>query len=149
MLVTLFDKCIPCLKKMPHSLVNVFMYVWVKISTGSLVLCFSFTDCFDYSMLQMPLTHWCLGDVTVNWNFSKFTPWISAVEILCISYGSGFRWMPQYLTVDGSTLVQVMACCLMATSHHLNQCWQSSTMLYDITRPQRVNGIKLGRDFFV
>ena len=24
---------------------------------------------------------------------------------------------------SGSTLVQVMACCLMAPSHHLNQCW--------------------------
>ena len=24
---------------------------------------------------------------------------------------------------SGSTLVQIMACCLMATSHYLNQCW--------------------------
>ena len=24
---------------------------------------------------------------------------------------------------SGSTLAQVMACCLMATSHYLNQCW--------------------------
>ena len=27
---------------------------------------------------------------------------------------------------SGSTLVQVMACCLMAPSHYLNQCWLSS-----------------------
>ena len=26
-----------------------------------------------------------------------------------------------------STLVQVMACCLMTTSHYLNQCWLEST----------------------
>ena len=28
-------------------------------------------------------------------------------------------WRPRI----GSTLAQVMACCLMATSHYLNQCW--------------------------
>ena len=30
---------------------------------------------------------------------------------------------PQWRHMSGSTLVQVMACCLMALSHHLNQCW--------------------------
>ena len=27
------------------------------------------------------------------------------------------------ISISGSTLVQVMACCLVAPSHYLNQCW--------------------------
>ena len=34
-------------------------------------------------------------------------------------WASGAIWRQRY----GSTLVQVMACCLMASSHYLNQCW--------------------------
>ena len=33
------------------------------------------------------------------------------------------RWIPQNLTNEKSTLVQVMACCLTAPCHYLNQCW--------------------------
>ena len=39
--------------------------------------------------------------------------------------------------IDGkSTLPQIMAWCNQATSHYLNQCWQSSMMPYGITGPQ-------------
>ena len=34
------------------------------------------------------------------------------------------------------TWVQVMACCHQASSHHLNQCWPSSTSPYGVTRQQ-------------
>ena len=56
-------------------------------------------------------------------------------DILSISCEIGMRWMPQNLINSlwpsdttwhhgsASTLAQVMACCLMAPSHHLNQCW--------------------------
>ena len=37
------------------------------------------------------------------------------------------RWMPQNTTDDKSILVQVIACCLTAPSHYLNQCWPRST----------------------
>ena len=48
-----------------------------------------------------------------------------------------FRWlMPQELTDDESTLVQVMAWCRKATSHYLSQCWPTSLSPYYITRPQ-------------
>ena len=62
--------------------------------------------------------------------------------------------MPQN-TFDYSTLVQVMACCHQAashylyqfwsrsTSHDLGQCWPRSVSLYDITKPQWVNLIKI------
>ena len=47
--------------------------------------------------------------------------------------------MPQDLTDDKSTLVQVMALCRQATSHYLNQCWHRSLSPYGVTRPQWVN----------
>ena len=47
--------------------------------------------------------------------------------------------MPQDLTDDKSTLVQVMAWCHQATSHYLNQCWPRSPRPYGVTRPQWVN----------
>ena len=46
--------------------------------------------------------------------------------------------MPQDLTDDKSTLVQVMAWCCQATSHYLNQCWPRSPTPYGVTRPQWV-----------
>ena len=44
-------------------------------------------------------------------------------------------WMPQNLTDEKSTLVQVMAWCCQAASHYLNQCWPRSVSPYGITRP--------------
>ena len=49
------------------------------------------------------------------------------------------RWMPQNLTNQKSTSVQVMAWCHQATNHYLNQCWPRSMSPYGITRPQGVN----------
>ena len=51
--------------------------------------------------------------------------------------------MPQDLTDDKSTLVQVMAWCHQATSHYLNQCWPRSPTPYGITRPQWVKTLGL------
>ena len=50
----------------------------------------------------------------------------SRINILRISSEIVLRWMPQDLTDDKSTLVQVMAWCRQATSHYLNQCWPRS-----------------------
>ena len=55
------------------------------------------------------------------------------------SYDNVLRWMPQDPTDDKSTLVHVMACCLMAPSHYLNQCWPRSPKPYGVSRPQWVN----------
>ena len=57
---------------------------------------------------------------------------------LGISYEIALRWMPPGLSDDKSTLVQVMAWCRQATSHHLNQCWPRSLPPYGVTRPQWV-----------
>ena len=46
--------------------------------------------------------------------------------------------MPQDLTDDKSTLVQVMAWCHQVTGHYLNQSWPRSPTPHGITRPQWV-----------
>ena len=48
------------------------------------------------------------------------------------------RWMPLDFAYDKSTLVQVMAWCRQATSHHLSQCWPRSMSPNGVTRPQWV-----------
>ena len=58
-----------------------------------------------------------------------------------ISYEIALRWMPQNLTDDKSTLVQVMAWCHQAISHYLSQCWPRSVSPYGITGPQRVKNV--------
>ena len=55
------------------------------------------------------------------------------IGIFRSSYDNALRWMPQDLTDDQATLVQVMAWCRQATSHYLSQCWP--------TRPQWVKWI--------
>ena len=64
---------------------------------------------------------------------SCFTDWY-----LYIFYDNDLRWMPQNLTDDKSTLVQVMAWCSQVASHYLNQCWPRSATPYGVTRPQCV-----------
>ena len=55
------------------------------------------------------------------------------------SYDNALWWMPQDLTDDQSTLVQVMAWCRQSTSHYLSQCWPRSPSPYSVTRPQWVD----------
>ena len=61
-----------------------------------------------------------------------------------ISYEIALRWMPQGLTHDKSTLVQVMAWCHQATSHYLSQCWPRSMSPNGVTRPHWVNSLRHG-----
>ena len=49
------------------------------------------------------------------------------------------RWMPQKLTYEKSTLVQVMARWSPEPRHYLRQCWPRSRLPYTITKPRRVN----------
>ena len=61
---------------------------------------------------------------------------ILAFDGWSLSYGIVLRCMSLDLTVDKSTLVQVMAWCRQATSHHLSQCWPRSLLPCSVTRPQ-------------
>ena len=56
-----------------------------------------------------------------------------------ISYEIALKRMPEDLTDDKSTLVQVMAWCRQATRHNLSQCWPRSMSPNGVTRPQWVN----------
>ena len=52
--------------------------------------------------------------------------------------------MPENLTNNNSTLVQVMAWCRQATSHYLSPCWSRSMSLYGNisgTGPQWLNAV--------
>ena len=51
---------------------------------------------------------------------AKCQPFYSGLDVLINSlWPSDAIWQHP----SGSTLAQIMACCLMATSHYLNQCW--------------------------
>ena len=50
---------------------------------------------------------------------------ILLIDAFRSSYDDALRWMPQDLTDDKSTLVQVMAWCRQVSSHYLSQCWLS------------------------
>ena len=60
------------------------------------------------------------------------------IGILRSLYDNALRWMPQNITDDKSTLVQVKAWCRQAASHYLSQCWPRSMSQYDDRRPQWV-----------
>ena len=46
-----------------------------------------------------------------------------------------WRWMPQYLTDDKSTLLQVKACCRQVSSRYLSRCRQRFVSPYGVARP--------------
>ena len=60
------------------------------------------------------------------------------IGIFRSSHDNALWWMPQDITDDKSTLVQVMAWCRQATSHYLTQCWLHSLWPYGVARPQWV-----------
>ena len=94
-------------------------------------------DSVTTSPVQVNLTHWPLGDFSLNLRKVIFKL-ILVNGGWGISYEIALRWMPQDLTDDKSTLVQVMAWCLQATSHYLSQCWPRSTSPNGVTRHQWV-----------
>ena len=67
----------------------------------------------------------------INWTHES----ILLIVIFRSCHDDALWWMPQDLTDDKSTLVQVMAWCHQATSHYLSQCWLSSLSPYGVTRP--------------
>ena len=75
--------------------------------------------------------HWILWQKHINMSTGKYGSNFKSVIFKLIIQNSsmGFRclialrWMPQDLTDEKSTLVQVIAWCHQATSHNLSQCW--------------------------
>ena len=78
-------------------------------------------------------THWPLGDLSEVLEIAKLYLVIGGWGI---SNETALRWIPQDLTDEKSTLVQVTVWCSPATSHYLSQCWPRSMSPNGVTRPQ-------------
>ena len=61
------------------------------------------------------------------------------IGIIISSCDNSLWWIPQGLTEDKLTLIQIMAWCRQATSHYLSQCWSRFMSPYGVTRQQCVN----------
>ena len=111
--------------------------IWHQTSWSTLVHVIIMAPCLSGAK---SLTHWPLGDFNLileSWFFKL----ILVNGGWDISYEIALRRMPQDLTDDKSTLVQVMAWCRQAASHYLGQCWPRSMSPFGVTRPQWVNWI--------
>ena len=111
---------------------------------------------YSYYMVDPPenqnkfiseLYHWCFNSLAPGRSECDSKNVIFNLVFLLIgifrsSQDTALRWMPQDLTDDKSTLVQVMAWCCQATSHYLSQCWLSSLSPYGVARPQWVNSMR-------
>ena len=86
------------------------------------------------------LTHWPLGDLNGILKYVIFNH-VLLNGIFRSSHDNAFWWMPQDLTDDKSTLVQVMAWGRQPTSRYLSQCWLSSLSPYGDARAQWVKHI--------
>ena len=115
--------------------VTLKMIVVTTSSAANVYKVVSVTNCLSVSV---NLTHWPLGDLNMIWTNVIFNLAL-LIGIFKSSYDNVLTWMPQDLTDDKSTLVQVMAWCRQATSHYLNHCWPRSSTPYGVTRPQWVN----------
>ena len=54
----------------------------------------------------------------------------------CSCPHNNLRWTSHDRTDDKSTLAQIKAGCLRATSHYVNQCWPRCLTPYGVTRPK-------------
>ena len=137
-----------------------FTPVEVPLHGDNVVECFETTIIFSVSSFQYLILAFCfsrgppyrqpiwtngrlwaqlfnsLSPGRFQFNFSKVIFKLTLVNGgWGISYEIALRWMPQDLTDDKSTLVQVMAWCHQTTSHYLSQCWPRFALPYGVTRP--------------
>ena len=63
---------------------------------------------------------------------SCFKPWLYQASVHIVSTSINSLWPSDTIwrQRSGSTLAQVMACCLTAPSHYLNQCWLMSSDIH-------------------
>ena len=91
-----------------------------------------------HSNLPCLLNSWAPGKSECDSKNAIFNL-VILIGIFRSSHDNALHWMPQDLTDDKLTLVQVMAWCRQATGHYLNQCWLSSVSPSGVARPQWVN----------
>ena len=109
------------------------IYFW-KLSLTCFMQCRVILNYVTRHDFYFHCTHWPLGYVAIILKSINFT-FIIQNSNLGTQRAIAFRRMPENLTNEKFTLVQVMAWCRLAASHYLNQCWRSPYSPYGITRP--------------
>ena len=67
---------------------------------------------------------WQVTTLYTSWQFFIFQVWTTGfLQVIKCTINSLWPSDAIWRQRTGSTLAQVMACCLMAPSHYLNQCW--------------------------
>ena len=97
-----------CYKIQPAKTLHLVTQIWVNIGSGNGLLPDSTKPLSEPDWL---IIIWINGD-QVRYGITR-APWVNS---LC---PRDTIWWHK----SGSTLAQIMACCLMAPSHYLNQCW--------------------------
>ena len=121
---------------------NLF-WVFIHLFIGKYWCCYVFLStaeevrCCIWSC-HVPPKSKCLRNVICWYGFCSVLCNFSLSHVLQNSrlgtrYEIALSWMPQILTNEKSTLVQIMACCHQAPSRYLIQCWPRSMSLYGIT----------------
>ena len=113
--------------QIPHSyLMKIHKYLWIKCGWSSWIDTRKGCDCLiikwsgTWVCQALGLTHWPCWYIVINLGWHWFGD-----ELMPDST----RPLPEpimsyhYWFICTSTLVQVMAWCLMASSHYLDQCW--------------------------
>ena len=104
----------------------------VVILTLLSILCFPMWDQW-VSFCKLDITgspvgccHWSRNGMVPN-RLQAISWTIDSTVRICMYAAPGLNSLGPsdaiWLRRSGSTLAQVMACCLMAPSHYLNQCW--------------------------
>ena len=112
------------------------MYSTSKGRFIRLVLCYVLL-CFVASLSDP----YPLGIFHLQWGNNGINSLAPGMKFMSTSCEIAPKRIPQNTFDDKSTLVQVMAWCLMAPSHYLTPCWTRSMSPYVITRPQWVNAV--------
>ena len=95
------DKCLP---------------LWVCLTLNGLLLpVYTFASLHSYISLTG-----CSGDLWTVYHAGTPPIPLQAIESINPLWFGDAVWSQ----ISGSTLAQVMACCMMAPIHYLNQCWQ-------------------------
>ena len=118
-------------KHFPHYWPSVWEIHWSPFdsqrrASNSEVLMF-FVVGLQKLLSKYSICWWPVTPDTHHWNKNWFCYFLLQFAISLFNCSIPFNWLGTSDAIwwhkSGSTLAQVMACCLTASSHYLNQCW--------------------------
>ena len=128
-----------CSQKLSSNLDQCAM-AFIQANVFGIIVCNCQSFCIGLNVfIQLigPWEIWMKFIYVISKQILVIDDWGISCEIAIISMSLNF-------TDDQSTLVQVMAWCLHATSHYLSQCWHRFLSPFAATRPQWVNACDMG-----